>query len=329
MPPIASLTPEQEALIPIYREKWRAIALSTEPIDRQRAKGALRAAYAIAGKADPEFRFLNGPRELQELWQQQSFVDFFFGQLGKPVSLYDPQFLKQLQNRFTPDLWQQIVMQSESELFELQHQLYFLATHPLAQQFNQAIGEAWAESWERSREQLRQQPGGEWLMQLAAVVQPQIGATLEELNAKIWQPLTNQSFMQPVVQEWEKRIKFFQLINVIFTNFYPASLYPSVGLCIESDFCSSMLDFSDSEMRHWMTFRSVVRSCGVVLPFKNICLVIERPTKILLDAEGKIHADEETAVNFADGSEFYAEHGNFKNVENSDLLEQIQRLARG
>jgi hypothetical protein len=26
---IESLTPEQEALIPVYREKWKAIALST------------------------------------------------------------------------------------------------------------------------------------------------------------------------------------------------------------------------------------------------------------------------------------------------------------
>jgi hypothetical protein len=34
---IESLTPEQEALIPAYREKWTAIALSTKAIDRQQA----------------------------------------------------------------------------------------------------------------------------------------------------------------------------------------------------------------------------------------------------------------------------------------------------
>jgi hypothetical protein len=135
MSPIKSLTPEQEALILVYRDKWREIVLSTEPIDRQRAEGTLRAAYALAGKADPEFRFLNGPGELQELWQEQSFLNFFFGQLGELVPLYDTQFLKQLQNRFTPDLWKQIVIQPESELFELQYQLYFLATHPLSRQF--------------------------------------------------------------------------------------------------------------------------------------------------------------------------------------------------
>ncbi|MFN6512933.1 MAG: hypothetical protein RMY29_000355 [Nostoc sp. CreGUA01] len=39
---IEKLTPEQEALIPVYREKWRAIALSTERIDREKAAEAVK-----------------------------------------------------------------------------------------------------------------------------------------------------------------------------------------------------------------------------------------------------------------------------------------------
>ncbi|WP_225912546.1 hypothetical protein [Nostoc flagelliforme] len=42
---IEKLTPEQEALILVYREKWRAIALSTERIDREKAAKAVKAAY--------------------------------------------------------------------------------------------------------------------------------------------------------------------------------------------------------------------------------------------------------------------------------------------
>lgn len=33
-PKINSLTPEQEALIPVDREKWMRITFSTEPIDK-------------------------------------------------------------------------------------------------------------------------------------------------------------------------------------------------------------------------------------------------------------------------------------------------------
>jgi hypothetical protein len=42
---IDQLTPEQEALIPIYIDKWKKIALSTERLDRQKANDAVVAAY--------------------------------------------------------------------------------------------------------------------------------------------------------------------------------------------------------------------------------------------------------------------------------------------
>ena len=46
---IEKLTPEQEALIPVYRQKWRAIALSTERIDREKAAEVVKAAYVFVG----------------------------------------------------------------------------------------------------------------------------------------------------------------------------------------------------------------------------------------------------------------------------------------
>ncbi len=57
------LTPEQEALIPGYQEKWRQIYLSTQPIDRLKAAAAVRAAYAVMGKQAPtEIVFCASPR---------------------------------------------------------------------------------------------------------------------------------------------------------------------------------------------------------------------------------------------------------------------------
>jgi hypothetical protein len=47
---IESLTPEQEALIPAYRQKWTAIALSTQAIDRQQASKVIRSIYTTIGK---------------------------------------------------------------------------------------------------------------------------------------------------------------------------------------------------------------------------------------------------------------------------------------
>ncbi len=58
---IENLTPEEEALIPVYRGKWRKIALSTERIDREKAVEVVKATYTAIGKQKPEIIFCESP----------------------------------------------------------------------------------------------------------------------------------------------------------------------------------------------------------------------------------------------------------------------------
>ena len=58
---IDKLTPEQEALIPVYREKWRKIAESTEPLDCRKARKAVKAAYKLIGRKEPKLIFVKSP----------------------------------------------------------------------------------------------------------------------------------------------------------------------------------------------------------------------------------------------------------------------------
>lgn len=310
MPLIESLSPEQEALLSDYREKWQSLILSTERMDRQRAEGALRAAYTLAGNADPEFRFLNGPRELQELMEQYSALNFI-RQHGTPVSLCDKHLITRLKNQFTPEVWKHLLTQPKLEVLELQYQLYSITNQPLAGLMGQAIGQAHAEGQTQHREELRQQFAGEFLVQLGDYIQQMTQASLQALDTQVWQPLSDQSFMQPLVQEWEKWKRAGQDMVKILSDMPLIWHFHTIDFCACIDFCSSILQFSEADVQAWLTFRSVVRSCGVVAPFKKLCLVIERPTKILLDTGGKLHADREPAITFADGSEFYADHGNF------------------
>jgi len=50
---IEKLTAEQEALLPVYRDKWLGIGLSTKPLDFEKAKVAVYAAYESAGLSKP------------------------------------------------------------------------------------------------------------------------------------------------------------------------------------------------------------------------------------------------------------------------------------
>lgn len=54
---IEKLTPEQEALIPFYREKWCQIMYSTEPIDREKAADAVKEAYLTIDEKEPKIIF--------------------------------------------------------------------------------------------------------------------------------------------------------------------------------------------------------------------------------------------------------------------------------
>ena len=50
---INSLTPGQESLLSVYRDKWLKIGLSTDPCDRTKAEAAAIAAYSTAGLKPP------------------------------------------------------------------------------------------------------------------------------------------------------------------------------------------------------------------------------------------------------------------------------------
>lgn len=60
---LKKLTPEQETLIPVYREKWKAIALSAGQTNYQKVAEAIKAAYSILGKKEPEIIFCDRPQQ--------------------------------------------------------------------------------------------------------------------------------------------------------------------------------------------------------------------------------------------------------------------------
>ncbi|WP_199338650.1 MULTISPECIES: hypothetical protein [Nostoc] len=58
---ITELTEEQEAMIAIYRDKWRRIAISTEPINHEKVAAVIKAAYAVSNYPEPEILFYSNP----------------------------------------------------------------------------------------------------------------------------------------------------------------------------------------------------------------------------------------------------------------------------
>jgi hypothetical protein len=57
------LTPEQEAKIPEYRERFKKIALSTKPIDRAKAEESIKRLYSYLEQDEPRFEWVDNPIE--------------------------------------------------------------------------------------------------------------------------------------------------------------------------------------------------------------------------------------------------------------------------
>jgi hypothetical protein len=60
---IEHLTDEQEARLPVFRQEWLSLGLSTETIDRERSREAVERLYVTAGLKKPVVMFFDSPAQ--------------------------------------------------------------------------------------------------------------------------------------------------------------------------------------------------------------------------------------------------------------------------
>lgn len=88
-PKIIKLTHEQEALIPVYQNKWRQKVLSTERINRDKATQAIKEAYVLMdfGLDEPKIIFCDSPYAAQTWLINQASPERIEDWLQNPDSL--------------------------------------------------------------------------------------------------------------------------------------------------------------------------------------------------------------------------------------------------
>ncbi|MEM1169963.1 MAG: DUF6745 domain-containing protein [Cyanobacteria bacterium P01_H01_bin.35] len=241
--PITKLTPEQKALIPVYREKWQKIALSTQPINRQKAAETIQFAYSLMGDPNPEIVFSDSPREafdilLQKIWQRWKSQD---------------------------DYGHRHIFKDRWEL--LRRELEMQITHQLCTDIDSLIGEG------------SLQPGQLWSHILYSQIEEEWQDIVSEISIKL-------------LCLWSYPI--------------PTELWSSYVAWL--DFCISVLNCNYNS-DDWQVLESIVKHCGWIYPLRNICIICDRPRKLLLDDEYRPHAVEKPAIEFNDGYSLYAYHG--------------------
>ncbi|MGB3510222.1 MAG: DUF6745 domain-containing protein [Microcoleaceae cyanobacterium] len=255
---IKDLTAEQEALISVYREKWHSLAYSTEPINREKAAGAIKAAYASVGAFQPQIMFADSPYAafdilLSQIWRRWETKDD-----------YGHRFL-------LLDRWKILSKQLKSQIG------YYLCCEIASQ-----IGDRWVEEGEQE------------------------GISPLQANLR-WSQLWSHILYSQVEEEWQEIISNISIKLLCLWSYpIPTELWGSFVGWI--DFCISVLGCECSQ-NDWKVFESVVKYCGWIYPLRNLCIICDRPRKLLLDDEYRPHAVEKPAIEFADGYCLYANHG--------------------
>ena len=329
------LTPEQEALIPKYQEKWKSIYLSTEPIQQNRAKAAVQGAYAVMGKPEPEVIFCSSPRAALEQLQAQTEVSqenplpsqeevqnnfFQFAQAAWEIM----KIKSKQQNAGTKplhDLQKQIASETYKSLEKHIERLLpknlttqdiieqaFLGVSPLLalmrkqQNRPEDIPEDEENSYSMGAEALDKQlswlPGKEllfrgWLKQsLKSTITIKISGVEHPKFPKIILPLLSAS---------EQR---FLLEN-------PPFIIPNCLIsCIWIDYATSVMNFPHKPQK-WSALQGLVKHCGSIFGTNNLCIICDRPTKILVNEDNQLRGEGETAIEFADGFVAYAYNGTY------------------
>ena len=317
------LTPEQEALIPVYQEKWKAIALSTEPINRQRAEAAIKAVYAIMGKNAPQIRFCSSPYEasLLKLESKKNPVnsELFLAQskgIWKlPILDVDEKVQKNPLRRLSLEL----TLAATQRVRKIIHSRISpdIQLEEISEDTLQRIDDIWNE--------LNPQNGNSSITEFSDLVRklvdlkpPKsiikvtikrrltshlsnrikrvnwIGAGLHQLDIQRY----SQDFGSPIREKYTQ--KFYPCCSPI------ANILSSIWL----DFCISVLHIP-VEKKRWEVFASFVKECGWIFCAEEDenCVVCDRPRILRFDNEQNLHAEGEPAIQFADGFSVYVYHG--------------------
>lgn len=288
---IEKLTPEQEALIPVCREKWRRLALSVEPIDRSLAADAVISAYALLGLPEPEIVFCDRPTIA---WK--TILRILIGEY----------------------LWNRVEWLLENEYIEIDDNVIENLGNKIANQLNrrnirQKLGTPLESKLEEELiSKLRKQLNAELVSCKGSRVRDKIAGYLgRPLLSNYWGGCPESTAWG--VARWQILNQGFDFeCDCRIENTMNHAIVPGLWAKYKGvlfDFYISALGCSLYDRHRWSVFQALVQNCGYIFPYQKICFICDRPRILSLDSQYRLHAEGSPALQFADGYSYYAYHG--------------------
>ena len=270
MKKIEKLTPEQEAELPAFRQRYLEIACGGGRIDRDTLQGHLNAAYALIGKPEPALFIFDSPAACM-----------------LALKIFKMPKESQLRSQLESQLWSQLWSQLRSQLWsQLRSQLWSQLWSQLGSQLESQL---WSQLWS----QLRSQLGSQLWSQLWSQLESQLWSQLEsQLESQLGSQLESQLRSQNIYDSnylwgsqdlyWLALYRFCQTIGVKYPKKDAATL--------------DLMEGISSQCEWWF-------------PYDGIVIASERPRTVRWDGERRLHCEAGPAVEYADGYSLYSWRG--------------------
>ncbi len=276
---------QQENQISFYREKWKKIALSTEPIAPKKAAETISSVYQNAGIEVPEIVFCSSPYAAFRYTSQ--------AEISSERTVYLPNICStrevQENNSSSATTIQESCQQILNEIRMKQRRSEFLGDSVL-ERLSQEISE-------KLNNQISDQISEALTVELQRLSKPEethLVFNLPEIPFGLWKALGEQ-------------------LNVIGWqyNHEGPPIRDSMRSCWWGswlDFCISALKCSYDENK-WQVLQALNQDFGWIIPYEKVCLICDRPTYISFDGNCPVYEVGEATVQYADGFKII---GNFE-----------------
>jgi hypothetical protein len=341
MAKINFLTVEQVASIPEYQDKWRSVYLNTERIDRLKAESAVRQAYRVMGKIEPEIIFCPSPRSAID--RLQAYISQV--EIPERTPMSPEQMQGQFLHLFVKTAWEVFKVNNKQQqagtkpLTELYKEITVTPVKLLGEQIDRLLPKNMTFQDIAEQTLIGSEPLIDSMIKKTANLgEPETARTLQAAQDTGWQESLNmmqQATSIPgmglISRGWLKNMLTGLITAKVADTEHPQfkeAFYASMSAveqkflmenppiftsdwaigCTWLDFAFSVLNYRQDREK-WSAVKELTLQCGWIFAMGKFCIVCDRPTKILTNADNWLHGVGETALEFADGWSTYANRG--------------------
>ncbi len=346
MSQIHFFTPAQEALIPDYQEKWRQIYCSIEPIDPNRAEAAVKELYAVMGQKEPDIVFCASPHAALDYLQayissqnnvrlsqkkiRRNTFQSFIKSPWKTIELIPNH--KHAKTKLIDSLLIDILGNVSRKISKLlaKHIARCLPRHLTTQDIleqSEFSASSLFDTLEKQRDRreksdfsresqdMSPEEKAESFRETAFAIETQLAwLPAKRFFFRCWL----RHFLLGVLPAKVCGTEHPRFEDTIYASLSlserelfsknPAVIISNVAIeCIWLDFAFSVLNYPHPTKK-WSALQAIVKHCGWIFAVDNICVICDRPTKILLNDDNQLHRESKPVLEFSDGFVAYAYH---------------------